>query len=234
MNYSVTTWQEAVILAGSTVFSQMVSFLPNLFGAGLIFILGWIIAGWLRSLAVKLFEMVRLAKAVEGTAIETFLKKAEWNGKIEEIIGNLVKWIIVLVFFMAAANILGLSAVSEVLNSILAYLPSVFSAALILLVGVLLAGLVEGLIKGAMGAVDVSTSRLLGKITSWMVMVFTILAAISELRIAEKVINTLIIGAVATLTIGLGLAIGLGAKELVKEALSEWYGKVRQDLKKKG
>ena len=63
-------------------------------------------------------------------------------------------------------------------------------------------------------------------------MVFTILAAISELRIAEKVINTLIIGAVATMTIGLGLALGLGSKDLVKEMLSEWYGKVRQDLKK--
>ncbi len=233
MDYGITSWQDAVILAGSTVFGQIVSFLPNLFGAILIFILGWIIAGWLKSLAVKLFQVVRLAKAVEGTAIETFLKKAEWKGKIEEIIGNLVKWIIVLVFFIAAANILGLSAVSQVLNSILAYLPNVFSAALILLVGVLLAGLVEGLIKGAMGAIDVSTSRLLGKIASWMVMIFTVLAAISELRIAEKVINTLIIGAVATMTLGLGLAIGLGAKDLVKELLSEWYGKVRRDLKKK-
>lgn len=234
MDYGITSWQEAVILAGSTVFSQIVGFLPNLFGAILVFILGWIIAGWLKRLAVKLFEMVRLAKAVEGTAVETFLKKAEWKGKIEEIIGNLVKWIIVLIFFIAAANILGLSAVSEVLNKILAYLPSVFSAALILLVGTLLSGLVEGLIKGAMGAVDVSTARLLGKITSWIVMVFTILAAISELGIAEKVINTLIIGAVATLTLGLGLAIGLGLKDLVKEVLTEWYGKVRQDLKKKG
>lgn len=234
MDYGITSWQEAVILAGSTVFSQIVGFLPNLFGAILVFILGWIIAGWLRRLAVKLFEMVRLAKAVEGTAVETFLKKAEWKGKIEEIIGNLVKWIIVLVFFMAAANILGLSAVSEVLNKILAYLPSVFSATLILLIGALLSGLVEGLIKGAMGAIDVSTARLLGKITSWIVMVFTILAAISELGIAEKVISTLIIGAVATLTLGLGLAIGLGLKDLVREALTEWYGKVRQDLKKRG
>lgn len=233
MDYGITTWQGAVVLAGSTVFGRIVSFLPNFFGAILIFILGWIIAGWLKRLAVKLFEMVKLAKAVEGTAIETFLKKAEWRGKIEETIANLVKWIIVLIFFIAAANILGLTAVSEVLNKILAYLPNVFSAALILLVGVLLAGLVEGLIKGAMGAIDISTARLLGKVTGWTVMVFTILAAISELGIAERVISTLIIGSVATITLGLGLAIGLGAKDLVKEILSEWYAKVRHDLKKK-
>lgn len=233
MDYGITTWQGAVILAGSTVFSRIVSFLPNFFGAILIFILGWIIAGWLKRLAVKLFEVIRLAKAVEGTAIETFLKKAEWRGKIEETIANLVKWIIVLIFFIAASNVLGLTAVSEVLNKILAYLPNVFSAALILLVGVLLAGLVEGLIKGAIGAIDISTARLLGKITGWMVMVFTILAAISELGIAERVISTLIIGSVATITLGLGLAIGLGAKDLVKEILSEWYTKVRRDLKKK-
>ena len=56
------------------------------------------------------------------------------------------------------------------------------------------------------------------------------MAAINELGIAQSLINTLFIGVVATLSLGIGLAIGLGAKELVAKMLMDWYGK---SLKKK-
>ena len=112
-------------------------------------------------------------------------------------------------------------------------MPKVFSAAIVLLAGVLLAGLVESLVKGAVGSVAVSFSRFLGKLASWIVMIFATLAAISELGIAANFINTLITGTIAMLSLGLGLALGLGSKDIVKEILTEWYGTVRKDLNRK-
>ena len=123
---------------------------------------------------------------------------------------------------------MGLSTVSQVLNNILGYIPKVFSAAIVLLAGVLLAGLVESLVKGAVGSVAVSVSRFLGKLASWIVMIFATLAAISELGIAANFINTLITGTIAMLSLGLGLALGLGSKDLVKEILTEWYSGIKR------
>lgn len=233
MSYDVQTWQEALMVAGSTTLARLLSFIPNLLGAIIVFLIGWLVSGWLRSLVIKMLSAARLQSIVQKTVVEQFIQKAELKGKIEEIIGGLVRWVVVFIFFIAAINILGLSTVSLVLNNILAYIPKVLSAIIILLVGVVLAGAVESIVKGTVGAVDVSTSRLLGKISSWMVMIFAVLASISELGIAAQFINTLVIGVVAALSLGFGLALGLGSKDVVGEILSGWYKELQKDLKRK-
>ncbi len=92
-------------------------------------------------------------------------------------------------------------------------------------------GLVEKIVKGSLGTVDVKTSRLLAKISSYIVMDFTILAAMSQLGIAATFVNTLFIGFVAMLTIGLGLSLGLGSKDLVKTILEDWYKDFKKQVK---
>ena len=232
MPENISNWQDAIIVAGSSVLSRLAIFIPNLLGAILVLIIGWLAGAWLKFLVSKILGAVKLNALISGTAVDSFLKKAEIRGRIEDILGSTVRWLTIFIFFIAAVNILGLSTVSQVLNNILGYMPKVFSAAIVLLAGVLLAGLVESLVKGAVGSVAVSVSRFLGKLASWIVMIFATLAAISELGIAANFINTLIIGTIAMLSLGLGLALGLGSKDIVKEILTEWYSGVRKDLKR--
>lgn len=232
MPENISNWQDAIIVAGSSVLNQLAIFIPNLLGAILILIIGWLAGTWLRFLVSKILGAVKLNALISGTAVDSFLKKAEIRGKIEDIVGSTVRWLTIFIFFIAAVNILGLSTVSQILNNILGYMPKVFSAAIVLLAGVILAGLVESLVKGAVGSVAVSVSRFLGKLTSWIVMIFATLAAISELGIAANFINTLITGTIAMLSLGLGLALGLGSKDIVKEILTEWYGAAKKDLKR--
>jgi hypothetical protein len=90
---------------------------------------------------------------------------------------------------------------------------------------------VESVVKGSLGAVDLKTSRLLGKTSSYIVLIFTILASLSQLHIASEFVQTLFMGIVATISIGLGLSLGLGSKDLVAKILNEWYANFRQDTK---
>ena len=83
----------------------------------------------------------------------------------------------------------------------------------------------ESLIKGPVSQVDVRISRMLAKIASYLVVVVSALAAVNELGIAQSLINSLFIGVVATLTLGIGLSLGLGGKELVAKMLTDWYAK---------
>lgn len=233
MPENISNWQDAIVVAGSSVLNQLAIFIPNLLGAILVLVIGWLAGAWLKILVAKILGAVKLNALITGTAVDSFLKKAEIRGKIEDILGSTVRWLTIFIFFIAAINILGLSTVSQVLNNILGYIPKVFSAAIVLLAGVLLAGLVESLVKGAVGSVAVSVSRFLGKLASWIVMIFATLAAISELGIAANFINTLITGTIAMLSLGLGLALGLGSKDLVKEILTEWYSGIKKDLNRK-
>ena len=115
------------------------------------------------------------------------------------------------------------------MNRILLYIPNIFSAVLILFFGVLLAGLAETLVKGAVKAVDGKSSRMLGTITSYLVMVVAILASISELGIAQGFITTLFTGFVASVAIAIGLAFGLGSKETVSKIMDEWYTRMKKE-----
>ncbi len=220
----------ALVAAWKDVTTRLLAFFPNLIAAIVVFLVGWIVAGWVGALTVKILETLRLSSLLKDTGVQQFLKKADITAKVEEAIGTIVKWIIILVFFIASVNILGLSTVSQVLESILGYIPNVISAALILTIGVLISGFVESLIKGAVGSIDVKAGRLFGKIASYTIVVFASLAAISELRIAQAFITTIFTGFIAMLALGFGLAIGLGAKDLVSRVLNDWYERFRKDI----
>ena len=223
MNDILLGWQQALFLAGSNIFTSFVNFLPDLLGAIIIFLVGIILAKWAKALVVKVLGLVSLDKLVRSTGFNQFLTKAEIKVKVEAFLGEIVRWLIIAVFSIAAINVIGLTTVSAVLTSLLAYIPNIISAVLILTVGVMLAGLVENLVKGTVSQVEVKTSRLLSKIASYLVVIVAILAAVNELGIAQSLINTLFTGLVATLTLGIGLALGLGGKDVISKVLLDWY-----------
>lgn len=228
---TLVTWQNALLDAFSKMLGSFALFIPNLLGALVIFVLGILLSGWLKVIVIKLLSALNLSKLFASTPVAKFLEKAEITSKIENVIGEIVRILVALIFFVAAVNLLGLTTVSRVLDSILAYLPNVFAAILILALGVLIAGVVESLVKGSLGTVDLKTARLLAKTSSYIVMIFAVLAAFSQLGIAAVFINTLFTGLVAMLAIGLGLSLGLGSKDLVQKLLDEWYSNLRKELK---
>ena len=225
---AISSWQEAVLIAGTNILTQFFGFIPKLFGALVIFLFGLILAKWFKVIIIKILSAIKLDKILRDSGLEPYLNRADVRVKAEVFVGEIVKWLIMAVFFIAGINVLGLTTVSAVLSSILSYLPNIVSAILILTIGVLLAGFVESLIKGAVNQVDPKTSRLLSKISSYLVVIVAALAAINELGIAQSLINTLITGVVATLSLGVGLALGLGAKDLVSKMLLDWYSRSKK------
>lgn len=229
---NIEAWQSALLTVWVGTIGKTFEFLPNLLGAVVVFILGILIGNWARLLLIKTLQMIKFETLIQDSKIKGFLLKAEITEKIEEVLGSSLKWLIVLTFFVAATRIIGLTTVSDLLVGVLGYIPSVLSAVIVLTIGVLLAGLVEGLVKGALASVDLKTARLMGKVASYTVVTVAVLAAFSELKIAASFINIIFIGFVSMLALGCGLAIGLGAKDLVSTILADWYKDLKNELKK--
>lgn len=228
---NVNNIQEVLFVAFSNVITNIISYIPVLIASLVVIACGFILGKWIRWLVIKILEALTVSTIFKGSPLDRFLEKAEITTKIEYVIGDVIKWLVILVFFIAGVNLLGLTTVSAFLNKILGYVPNVIAAILILTVGTLVAGLVETFVKASLSQVNRSTGRLASKITSYIVMVFTILASLAELNIAANLINTLFIGFVATLALGFGLSFGLGAKDLVAKILDDWYENLKKDLK---
>lgn len=228
----IMAWQNALYSVWVSTIGSVLVLFPHILGAIIVATLGIVIGNWVKAITIKSLQMLRFETLIKDSKFKAFLVKAEVTDKVEEVIGSILKWLIVLTFFIAATNILGLTAVSSVLSGVLSYVPNVISAVIVLAIGVLLAGIVEGIVKGALASVDLKTSRLMGKVASYTVVTIATLAAFSELKIASAFINILFIGFVSMLALGFGLAIGLGAKDVIGKALSDWYKELRHDLKK--
>lgn len=211
-------------------FSEFSTFIPKLLVALLLLVLGAAFARAIKRGVVKLLETLRVSKVIRKTPLEHFLASAEFGQKVEEVIGSIVYWLLMLVVLQTVVATLGLAPVTQVIDRILGYIPQVMSAILVLFLGVLLAGVVESVVKGSIKSIDGRSSRLLGKISSYLVVTITVLASVSELGIASEFIMILFVGFVATISLGFGLALGLGGKEVVAQMLNSWYQTTKKEI----
>jgi heme A synthase len=218
-----STIQRSIAYAANDVFIAFIEFLPRLFAA-LIFLLVALLLSKFAKMVVKgALHTIRLDRLVINANARKFLEEADIRLKLEDILGEIVRWVIMYIFLISFFNILGLDAVANFLTSILAIIPSILAAILIFAIAVIAAGFMEHLVKTAIAPIDPATARLSGKIASYTVVVLGLLIAISELGIAQWFINILFLGFVATLSLAVGLALGLGSKDIVGEILTNWF-----------
>jgi len=222
------TWGNVLLMSFQNLWDGVISFLPKLIVALIIFIAGWIIAVALGRLISQLIRTLKVDRALQAIGIEPVLSKAGFKLDTGMFIGGLIKWFFIIVFLVASVDVLGLSQVNVFLsNVVLLYLPNVIVAALILVVAAYLADIAKRIVVGSAKAADVPSAGTFGGIVKWAIWIFAILAALYQLGIAGVFAQTIFTGFVAMLAIAGGLAFGLGGKD----AASQYVEKLRKDLK---
>lgn len=224
-------WYNSLALAANQGMQEVIVFLPKLLVALLILVIGAGLARLLRRGVVRFFESIKVSKAIQNTPVELFLKNAELSTRLEVIIGSVIYWLLMLIVIHTSVSVLGLTSLSFILERILAYLPHIISAILILFIGIVISGFVESLVKGSIRSIDGRSARLLGKISSYLVLVLTVMIAVSELGIASEFMMILFMGFVGSIALGLGLALGLGGQHLVRKFLEDWQASYSKQLK---
>ncbi len=229
---TVQDWGDAVMISATEALQNLLGFLPALIGAILILILGWIIAGILAGLIEKGLQAVGFERAAQSTGIAGFIEKAGSGWTASKVVAEIVKWFIRLIAIQAAASILGLTQISQVINAILLWLPNLVVAIVIIVIGALFANFVAGIVRGSAAEMGFSTPNLLANIARYAIIGFAAVAAFNQLGIAPTVVNTLFIGLVATLVLGFGLAFGLGGQQTAAQITEGWYQKGRETTSK--
>lgn len=225
----LNNWGQAIIDPLQNIWFRFLIFLPNLVGALLILLIGWIIAAGLDRLIVQILKQIKLDNALNKLGTKNLFKKAGVDFEASDFIGGLVKWTILLVSFLAASDVLGLSRVSDFLNQILSYIPNVFVAIAILLIGMLAANFLAHVVRGGVGATKIKSANFLATMTKWIIWIFTILIVFNQLGIAAIIIDRLITAIFFMIALAGGLAFGLGGQKAATDTLSE----VQKEIKHK-
>ena len=219
-------WGNAIQIAWENVWDRMINFFPNVLGAFLILIIGWLVAVILEKLVDQLLRVIGIQGLSERLKIEDAFKKMNVKKDLSGLIAALFKWVILVVTFLSAADTLNLPGVTVFFARILEYAPDVVSGAAILLIGVVLANFLANIVGGVVRGAEFGFASLIATLIKYAIIIFAFLAALAQLGVAQVLIQTLFTGFVAFAAIALGLAFGLGGQDSAKD----WLDKLQKDI----
>jgi len=210
-------WEEI----SKTIWQNLTEVSPPIFWAGLVLFVGIFVAKWLGRISVAFLNQIRLNQVLKRVGLEEALSKIDTRLNAPKFFGELVKWFFIIVFLMVSFEILGLTQFSQFLEKAIGYFPNIFISTLIFLVAVFLSDFSQKIVVGTLEKEKITYSRFLGKAIRWSIWLFAILAILYQLQITPSLILAILIGMVATISIALGIAFGLGGKDLAAKILKE-------------
>lgn len=222
----LSLWRDTIVVSFQDLWFGLVGILPKIIAAFIIFVIGWVIAALVGKLVAKIVRAIKIDNALRGTEVERVVNRAGFTLNIARLLGGLVEWFIIVVAFVAAFDILGLVAVNQFLLSVLAYVPNIIVAVVILVIAAVVGEVLQKIVRGSAAAVGMKASTLAGTVTKWAVWIFAILSALLQLQIATPFLETLFTGVIVALALAFGLAFGLGGQQ----AASEVIAKVRSEV----
>ena len=219
------TWGDVIVMSLQQSWAAVANFVPLFIGALVVFVIGWVVAVALGKLVEQVVRALRVDALLSQLEVEKALERGGIRLNSGVFVGALVKWFLIIVFLLAAVNILGLSQVSDFLTQVLFYLPNVVVAALILVIALKVAEVVERATRSSVEAAGMR-GAIVGVVSRWAIWIFAVVAALQQLGVATILLQTLMTGLVAMLAIAFGLAFGLGGKE----AAASFIERVRREV----
>lgn len=216
-------WGDALTSSLLSVWYGVVTFVPNLLLAIIVFAIGWVLAALIEKLVESIFKSLKVDAALRSAGLEDVVKRAGHNLNSGMFVGALVKWFVIIVFLMAAFDTLGLTQVTSFLRDVVNYLPQVIIAVLILMVAIVVANVMQKLVVASSRAAHISSADLLGRITKWAIWIFALLTALFNLGVAPALIQTVITAVFAGAALAIGLSFGLGGKDMAQRMIEKTF-----------
>jgi len=224
----IQNWAEITISALQNLWQAFLGVVLKLIGTVIVLIIGWFISVGVGKLVSEVLNRLQFNKLFEKAGWKEALERAEITVDAAEFIGGIIKWIFFIVFLLAGVEILGLLQFADFLTRVLSYLPNVIVAVLIFVATVIVVDIVEKVVRAAVERAKIGYGQAVSAIIKWSIWVFAILTILYQLGIARPFMETLFTGFVAMLVISVGLAFGLGGKDVAAEILRDLQKKLRR------
>lgn len=193
----------------------IVSFVPKFVAGLIILLLGIIIASLIKQIVVGIFKALKIESILRKYGVPEVKQEFTWTNIVSEI----ARWFVIIVFLIPTTDVWGLPRVVTVLNEFLLYLPNVFVATIIAIVGFVSARLSHDIILASAKGLSKDSANAIASVARWAINVFVILAILTQLGVASDLIRILFTGFVAMVAIAGGIALGLGGQGSAKDII---------------
>src|SRR5215203_4692629 len=203
--------------------NTFLNYVPQVIGAIIILIIGYIVATVLQAVVSRVLQGIGFDSWMERGGIKQFFDRAETRETPATILGKLVFWFVFIIAITMATDALGIPQVSAVLGQLVAYIPRIIAAILILILAALLANFLSSIVRGATG------SGILASVVQYAILVYAVFAAITELGIAVELTAPTFLIVLGAVALAAALAFGIGGREVARDIIEKAYER-RQEV----
>lgn len=205
------------------VWLEIASSVPKIIGAIAAIIIALLIIKLLVNVVKKLLRIIKADKLDDKiNQIDLFGDK-KININIIDIVAKVVKWLLYIILIFIITDILELTIVSEGLKSVLAYLPRLFTALAIFIIGLLFANFVKKTLQTFFESMELSGAKMISQIVFLLILVFVSITALNQAGIDTEIITSNITLIIGGLLLSFVIAFGLGARNIIEKLLNAFY-----------
>jgi hypothetical protein len=234
---TITSWRELTTNTLNEMGHNIMSAVPNIVGALLILLIGWIITSLIIIVLKRILKFIKADKWTEAINTKLLSGKTSLKFDVSKVVLVFVKWIMFLIFLIAAADVMQWQIVSQEVGNLLRYLPKLFSAIALFMVGLYIADFIKKAIKGVFESFDLKGEKLVSTLVFYVIAFIITVTALNQAGVETVIIRnnaTLILGAFLA---AIAISFGLGSREIVKDILRTSYARkkfsVGQEVKYK-
>lgn len=221
----VTEFKDIMMQSLTSMWLEITNVFPNIIGALVVFLLGWVITKIIVKIIKKVLKLAKVNKLDDKLNEIEIVEGKQLNFNTIKVVSGFVKWLMYIVLLITASDIMGLEIISTQISDLLSYLPQLFAALVIFMLGLLFANFVKNGLKSLFESMDLSGGKMISQVVFFLLLTFISITALNQAGIDTEIITNNINMIIAAFLLAFAIAFGFGAREVVGKLLKAFYAR---------
>ena len=208
------------------LFTQLSAFFPKFIGALSILFIGWIISRTIGKILGKVLATIgvdRLAEMFQD--IDLVQRAGGMRAQVSSVLAKGVYYMLMLIFIIAATEVLGVAAITQLFTDLMNYLPSLLTASVVLMIGIFVADLVQGAVLTLCQSLGITSAKMIASIVFYFIFVTIAISALAQAKINTDFISSNLTAIIGAAALAFAFGYGLASRDLIANYLAGYYNK---------
>lgn len=219
----INNWTELFFSSLNAFGHELMSILPNIIGAFIILFVGWMIAKLLAKGISKLLKTLKFDKLSDRFNASELLEKGGIELSPSELISRFVYWMVMLIVFITASDTLGWNAVSDEISRLIGFLPTIFSAVIIFIIGTYFATFIRDLIRSATASMSISSGALISSVVFYILFIIVTITALQQAGVDTSILQSNTILILGAILLTAAISYGFASREILANILASFF-----------
>ena len=205
--------------------SKFMGALPSVIGVIIIFLLGYLVARIVSYAITKLLKVAKFDTISEKINASEYLQKANITLSPSALVGKFIYWVLMLLVFITASETLGWDAVSTEISKLVSFIPRIFIAIVLFIIGTYIASFIRDVIAGATSSLGISTGKIISSFVFYLLFITVCLTALSQAGVDTSIITSNLLLILGAILLSASISYGFASRDVLSNVLAGFFSR---------